>query len=142
MFLDIKGMTLPKWAMVHALTDDSNFEEWQGRKPYWVCPLEQTLWSEDIKKKITDTYKAVGVSDPMKQKLVEPYAGAFGGKNKEGACDFSEVNWGTLIDYFEWEAASISENKRKSEKLQKQAEKKYGGIFSHYLVYENYSKPR
>jgi len=104
MFLKITGMTLPDWALIHSVSDDPKLKEWQGKKEHCFCPLEETLWADDVKKKITKIYKAVGVPDPMKQKLVEPYAGCFGGKNKEGACDFSKVNWQALLDYFEWES--------------------------------------
>jgi hypothetical protein len=133
---------LPDWALIHAVSDDPKLKEWQGKKEDCFCPLEETLWADDVKKKITKIYKAVGVPDTMKQKLVEPYAGCFGGINKEGACDFSKVNWQALLDYFEWESAAVTRNAVKSDKLQAQAQKKYGAIFSHYLVYQNYSEPR
>jgi hypothetical protein len=142
MFLHIEGMKLPKWAAVHTVTSDPKYEEWQGGKPIHVCPLGETFWPDDVKSKIADIYKAVGVPDPMKQKLVEPYAGMFGGQNKEGIPVLTHVNWNLLLDYFEWEAASVSENVKLSNKLQGKAEKKHGGAFSHYPVYQDYTDPR
>lgn len=137
MFLKIKGMELPDFAAAHTVSE--GVDEWKGLKASWVCPLGETFWPDDIKQKVSDIYKKVGIADPLKQKLVEPFAGCFGGKNQEGVPVFSKVNWNALLDYFEWEAAEISENKVKAQKLQDKAEKKYGGIFFHYNVYVNYS---
>jgi hypothetical protein len=143
MFLEIEGLKLPDYALLHTVY--SGIEIWKGGKPSWATPLGETFWTDEEKKKVTDIFKRAGIPDPMKQKLVEPFAIAFGGKNKEGVPDLSKVNWEALIEFFEWESYSIQktkESKAISEKLQNKAEKKWGGIFFHYLVYEDYSNQR
>lgn len=140
MFLFIEGMEYPDWTAGHKVRE--GVKEWQGLKESWVCPLGETFWPDEIKQKVSAIYKKVGIPDPLKQKLVEPFAGSFGGRNIEGVPVLTKVNWDALVDYFEWESAAISGNRAKSEKLQARAEKKYGGIFFHYNVYVDYSKPQ
>ena len=143
MFLQIDGLKLPDFAMIN--TRKEGIEEWKGGKPHWATPLVETFWPDDVKKKITDIFKKVGIPDPMRQKLVEPFAVCFGGENKEGVPDLSKVNWEALVEFFEWESFSIQGTKASramSEKLQDKAEKKWGGTFFHYDVYQDYSNPR
>lgn len=71
----------------------------------------------------------------MRQKLVEPYAVIFGGQFKQKESDLSKVRWSEVIEYFTWEAAAMTDP-IESRRLQDRAEKKYGGVFSHYIVYE------
>ena len=105
-------------------------------KPAHVIPLNGALWPDKIKKKVTEIFKAIGVPDPMNQKLVEPHARVFGGRCIEGSSILDEVDWKLLLDYFEWEAAALTDPE-KSEALQEKCEKKRGGIFTHQPVYED-----
>lgn len=122
---------LPSDLMIHAFRDGAQ-NEWEGKKPDQLIPLGQSAWPDEIKQRIAEIFKAVGCPDPLRQKLVEPRARVFGGRRDR--VDLSKVNWGLAIDYFTWEAASMTDRK-KAEALQKKAKKKYGGIFSHYRVY-------
>ncbi|MGD0275090.1 MAG: hypothetical protein ABSB79_03375 [Syntrophales bacterium] len=111
---------------------------WGGARPHHLIPLEKSMWPDTVMAKIVKIYQAYGLPEPMKQKLVEPYAKIFGGRIRDRESDLSDVNWDLAADYFAWEAASLFDGKE-AERLQKKAKKKYGFIFSHYQVYENYT---
>jgi len=115
-----------------------------------LIPLGETKWPEPVKDRVADIFKEIGIKYPLKQKLVEPFACAFGGiKDDSGDYKLDSVNWEYVVDYFRWEAQAISEKDAGNEshlrarELQEQALKKYGSIFHHYLVYANpdYLKP-
>lgn len=133
----IYNKNLPNFAMIGSYKEGLPVNK--GGKPFYLCTLNDTLWGNEVKEKIAKFYKNVGVQDPLNQKLVEPYAGAFGGQNKEGVADLSKVNWEMLVDYFKWEALAISDNHTKAAKVYKEAEKKHNISFSHYYVYRNFS---
>lgn len=109
-------------------------------KPDHLVPLKSALWPDKVKEKITAIFKAIGVPNPMEQKLVEPHARVFGGICDENQSILDDVDWEMLVDYFEWEAAALTD-REKSEALQEKCLKKRGGIFSHYQVYENPLEP-
>lgn len=137
-----KDLTVPKDLRGHCFFDGKLADNvWGGEKPKHLIPLGQSLWPDEVKNQIVEIFKAIGVADPLRQKLVEPFAIVFGGKHREKESDLSEVNWGMVIDYFTWEAAAMTDPD-KSRRLQNKAEKKYGGIFSHYIVYEDYTERR
>lgn len=137
MFLDIPGLAVPKNMRVELYTDAPLKKGiWGGEKPKHLNRLEQTLWPDHVKQAIVKIYKAHGLPDPMRQKLVEPIAFHFGGSEYEGAVDLSKVNWSRLIDYFAWEVEAVMDT-GKTDALQAQAEKKYGLGFNHYQVYED-----
>jgi len=138
MFLEIPGVILPELMALQAVTDVPLKRGWGGEKPKHVTPLGKSLWPKDVIDAIVKIWKAHGLKYPEKQKLVEPYAYVFGGIVNEGVSDLSKVNWEMAIDYFTWETEAIM-NTTKAEELQNEAVKKYGGIFSHYEVYEDYS---
>lgn len=102
------------------------FTDW-GQKPGdGLEMLEDADWPEHVKKSIVESYAKHG-KDITNKKLVEPTAYAF--KAKDGAID-----WDFVIDYFEWEAASLNDAKV-AEKLQKKSMKKRGFMFTHGPVY-------
>lgn len=139
MFLEVAGKPLPQPLRIHACTDAPMAEGvWGGEKPKHLVSLKDSMWPEEVIDKITQIFKAIGILDPLGQKLVEPYAVVFGCKNVEGRQDLSGVNWELAVDYFTFEAASVTRDE-KVHALQKRALKKYGGHFSHYAVYEDYS---
>lgn len=107
--------------------------------PKHLCPLDQSGWPESIIEHIEKIYKAYGIETPRKQKLVEPFALVFGGKKDDGANDFSNVNWDMALDYFEWEAAAMfyDDDDPEYRKIRNKVVDKYGGVFSHYQVYES-----
>jgi hypothetical protein len=74
--------------------------------------------------------------DPLKQKLVEPQALAFGGGLRNEANNFNHVNWQMLMDYFHWEALTYAGEQKSAEWLQEDAVRKYGRPFIHYEVYK------
>lgn len=127
---------LPDFTVFHTYTDNPPKGTWGGERPKHLVQLGKSMWPKEVIVKIVEIFGAIGIPDPLSQKLVEPFAYAFGGKKVEGEADFKAVNWEMVTDYFEWEAASHSRDMKKIKKLQRQAEKKYGGIFSHYFVYE------
>lgn len=140
MFLELPNKPLPKKLQLHQCTDAPMAEGvWGGERPKHLVPLGKAGWPEDVAQRIADIFTDIGVIDPLGQKLVEPYAVVFGGKNVEGRQDLSGVNWEFAVDYFTFEAASITYDKKVHE-LQNKALKKYGGMFSHYEVYEDYSR--
>ena len=110
------GRPLPDWAY----TAD----------PEGLTPLGDAGWPSDVTKSIAELFSRAGIPDPYCQKLVEPTARVFGGK----VGDLSKVNWTLAVDYFTWEIESLR-GTAKAEALQRAAEDKYGGIFSHYEVY-------
>lgn len=133
-----KDLTVPKELRILCFFDGQlDKGKWGGKKPDHLMTLGSTQWPDEVKHEIVEIFKGIGVVSPLKQKLVEPYAIVFGGRRKEGESGLSGVNWEMVVDYFTWEAAAMTDRKQ-SEKLQDEAEKKYGGIFSHYAVYEGY----
>jgi hypothetical protein len=140
MFLELPGKPLPKMLRLHSCTDAPMAEGvWGGERPKHLVTLAKAGWPTDVVTKIAKIFADLGVLDPEGQKLVEPYAKVFGGKNIEGEADLASVNWELAVDYFTWEAMAITRNLEESDRLQKEALKKYGGYFSHYAVYEDYS---
>ena len=135
MLLEVDGLTMPDKMKLHAFTDTPPPGTWGGQRPRHLIKLGRSLWPVNIKQAIIKIYQAHGLPDPAKQKLVEPIARVFGGREHEGVLDLSKVNWELVVDYFIWEVEAIM-GTGKPEKLQKRAKKKYGGIFSHYQVYE------
>jgi hypothetical protein len=135
MFLEVPGFMLPTDMRIHAVTDRPPLGTWGGERPKHLIPLGESSWPDEIKQAIVKIFNAKGLSDPMRQKIIEPMARVFGGMKTDGAIDLLRVNWELVVDYFTWEAESIMHT-NKAKKLQKQAKKKYGGIFSHYRVYE------
>jgi hypothetical protein len=135
MSLEVPGFMLPRDMRIGAVTDRPALGTWGGERPKHLIPLEQSSWPDEIKEAIVKIFMAKGLSEPMRQKIIEPMARVFGGMKTDGAIDLSGVNWELVVDYFTWEAESIMHTD-KAKKLQKQAKKKYGKIFSHYQVYE------
>jgi len=77
----------------------------------------------------------------MSQKLVEPHAIAFGGRDENWNYDMSLVNWDMAVEYFTWEATAWKagqgdeEAARRSHALQDKAIEKYDFLFNHRPVY-------
>jgi hypothetical protein len=140
MFLNIDGIDVPKKLRYHLCFDD-------GRKFFYVrpenlIPLGETAWPEDVKDDVAAIFKEIGIEEPLRQKLVEPFAAAFGGiKDSSGGYMLDKVDWGRATDYFRWEAQAISMEKDndefdiKAKEMQEAAKRKYGSIFLRYLVY-------
>ena len=141
MFLEISGLPFKRIRFKkHSFFNGPVKSEAAGnQKPTHLVPLGEAMWPKEVIEKITQLFKAIDLQDPGRQKLVEPYAVAFGGKNIEGMADYSSVNWDKLVDYFIWEAAEHDENPTLAEELQQKALAKYGKMFMHYPVYEEYS---
>lgn len=106
--------------------------------------LDKVPWPEKVKAAIVKAYKGTGFEDPLQQKLVEPYALAFGGERRDGEYDFKAVDWQCVIDYFNWEAIGIEAGRTDDEALTQQtfalnraAQKKYGFSFHPYQVYHD-----
>jgi len=64
-------------------------------------------------------------------------------RSSAGVAKLDKVNWEHLVDYFRWEAHTISsrdeddEFEIKARELQEHACKKYGSRFLRYLLYAN-----
>lgn len=140
MFLEIPGLPFKRHRFYkHCFTDAPLAEgKYGGERPKHLVPLGQAGWPAEVVNKIVELFKAIDLQDPERQKLVEPYAVVFGGRCDDGMSDLSKVNWEKVVDYFTWEAAEHGEDVELADKLQGEARKKYGGIFMHYPVYENY----
>lgn len=144
MLLEVKGLKIPNQHRMHLFFSDLPREH-PKYKPNHLTPLGDTPWPEDVKAKIVEYFKAIGIQDPLRQKLVEPYALAFGGRDEDGRYLLDFVDWHKLVDYFQWEANewlanhqlnnNIEEAYERALKLQQKALGKYGGYYSHYFVY-------
>lgn len=82
-----------------------------------LIPLGETDWPEKVKKEIADFFQNAGVSDPMRQKLVEPSLKGF-----RSSDDNSDIDWDDVVAYFKYEALSVlimhdPKFKQKAEKL-------------------------
>lgn len=138
--LDIpkKKYLLPEKLRFFACTENPAPETWGGGIPRGFVPLEKSMWPTEVMESITQTFRAIGVPDPMKQKLVHPAACCFGGKMMDNVLDLSGVDWEAVIDYYQYEAAAWMEEWGEVDKLQKAALEKYGCEFSHVAVYDIY----
>lgn len=100
MLLYVKGLAINDDLSMHVF----GFEK--RPKPSHLSPVGETLWPDYVKKEISRLFKEIGVEDPLKQKLVEPFALAFGGNDNDGAYDLENVNWEMVMDYFKWESSA------------------------------------
>jgi hypothetical protein len=142
MFIHIKELEFPKKLLFHVCSNDGHNTFYYMTEH--LISLGETRWPESVKGEIENIFKEIGIEEPLRQKLVEPFACAFGGiKDDSGDYKFDKVNWEHVVDYFRWEALSISGEVSsddfylKARELQDQASKKYGSKFLHYLVYAN-----
>jgi len=107
------------------------------KKSSHLVSLEEAPWPDKIKRKIAKILQKAGVADAQKQKIIEPYAMKFGGRNKDGLFDLSRVKWPMVLDYFKWEAALLANDLKKAAKMQKRAIRKYQVPFTRYPVFES-----
>ncbi len=136
MFLTTHEYThLPQWAyLAGSYTTIPQPGKWGWEKPSHLVPLIAAPWPEEVKHVIAELFRGVGIENPFQQKLVEPCAVIFGG-SMEDAYILDDVEWDKVIDYFEWEVASLT-GEPDAHALQEQSLKKWGHLFSHYQVYE------
>jgi hypothetical protein len=116
-------------------------------KPKWLVPLGESMWPDDVIAEITGIFTAVGLGNPLVQKLVEPTCNGFGGYKNEGVVYFDEVNWDFVVAYFRHEAIvlfgddedeeSFEENFKKIVKSREAIFKKFGTLVRHYEVYQD-----
>jgi len=142
MLLSVNGLSSRPRLKLHEVTDTPiKGDPWRTRRPKNVIPLGETIWPDEVKKRIAQVFIKIGVEDPYRQKLVEPYAKVFGGKDDDGAYDLKAVDWIKLVDYFTWEAAAWDNDTPAKEKallsMVANIRKKYGGMFNHQQVYHD-----
>lgn len=134
MLIRLKGKKFKNMLLDRQAVDEKD-------RPEHLITLGDTLWPEPVKLKIAQTFKDIGVENPMRQKLVEPYCRGFGGHDNYGEYDLENVNWEYLVDYFIWEAsawmADTEEDVKKHYKLVDKMKAKWGGPFSHYAAYQD-----
>lgn len=102
MFLERPREAMPKAMRLHAVVEKVPPGKWGGEKPAHLTTLESSGWPEDVKLAIVRIDAAKGLPDPARQKLIEPVARIFGGRKSGTGIDLSEVDWGKVVDYFEW----------------------------------------
>lgn len=141
MFLKTK-FKLPLDFGIHCKTLASELPEdyeWRDfdKKPNHLCTLNDAPFPDFVKNRITEIYKAVGVENPLMQKLVDPNALAFGGRVINGEWDLKNVNWELMIAYYECEAMSITFNSEALKKLQAKMYEKFGQLINHYQAYSD-----
>lgn len=149
MFLRTKGLKIPDYLQMWSFDAQPSKGPmgFMSGKPKHLVPLGDTPWPEDVKADIVAIFKELGVENPLKQKLVEPYAKCFGGRDNSGEYDLADVNWEMAMDYFKVEVAQYALNGLETdseyedsldeiEALQRKAEAKYGDRFNHRFVYE------
>lgn len=125
---------------VEGLSCNNVYAEFE--RPKHLVPLGDSLWPEGIKNTVNRIFKKIGVEDPMRQKLVEPFARVFGGRERDGISDLEDVNWDKVVDYFRWEASAWTrlrskENELAHDKLIDEIWERWGGCFSHQMVYSD-----
>ncbi|MFZ5572032.1 MAG: hypothetical protein ACOZF0_16655 [Thermodesulfobacteriota bacterium] len=138
MLLRIKGVKTKH--AIHEVDPDAG-EDSFFMKPKHLVTLGEVAWPEWVKEDIAQQFRRIGIQDPYKQKLVEPFAMAFGGRNNDGAYDLSRVKWEMVVDYFRWESAAWDRDTPEKEKALKlmiaEIKAKYGGMFNHQMVYDD-----
>lgn len=133
MYLLLKGKPIHPNASLFSTTEDD--------KPGHLVPLGKSLWPKEQVARLVTLFKNAGIPEPLTQKLVEPYAYYFGGRDDGGVPDLSQVDWEKMLAYFEWEIAAILEDERdKARAMQDSADEKYGHIFWHYDVWMDRSQ--
>jgi len=144
MILEIEGVVIPDCYKLHSYTnapvkDGVLF----AHAPKWVMPLGKAGWPSDVVDRIAEVFASRGLPKPLETKLVEPYAIIFGGEYLDDERDLSSVNWEMVVDYFTWEAHAQGGQGcyEEARRLQGEAKKKYGGIFSHRGVYDDPKDP-
>jgi hypothetical protein len=142
MLLKVKGLKVAPRLEIYEVTDDPPKDDpWEEARPKHLIALGEADWPKAVKDDIARQFKRIGVENPYRQKLVEPFAYVFGGKSDDGAYDLSSVNWEMVIDYFRWESAAwdrgVDEAKTQSlDVMIAEIKTKYGGMFNHQMVYE------
>lgn len=143
MILEIPGITVPDDVTPHVVYSPVSGESDKGRaragllKPRHLVPLGDAQWPKDVIEHIEAVFKAIGIEDPRRQKLIEPYARVFNGVvDGSGEYKLDAVNWQIVKDYFAWEAAAWTDPAR-AKALQEKAREDHGFIFSHHGVYAN-----
>jgi hypothetical protein len=133
MLLKVKGLGVNPDLRIHEFD--------QKRRPKHLSPLGETTWPEWVKGVIVERFHAIGVEDPLRQKLVEPFALAFGGRNNDGAYDLARVDWQKVVHYFTWEASTwgidSDEKEAAHQALNAKMKAKWGGAFNHQVVYSD-----
>ena len=141
MLLRIKGLKFPERFIIHSFSKEpaTGPMDFMDEVSPGLVPLEDTLWPDEVKAKVVEIFKKIGVEAPLQQKLVEPYVKCFGGKEVEGEAVLDGVNWTQLIDFFKfeakqwtWETEADLENLKS---IQERAEKKYGDFLNHRYFY-------
>ncbi|MBT8762473.1 hypothetical protein KFV02_00815 [Desulfohalobiaceae bacterium Ax17] len=130
---DLRGFAKYSFEFIDEVSDRLG-----GIQPKHLIPLGEADWPEDVKNKIAEIFKKIGVPDPMKQKLVEPYARGFKGKvGKSKEYNFEEVNWEIVVYYFKWEAACWIGDYDEADRIKEEYYKKDFEYdpFWHYGVY-------
>jgi hypothetical protein len=112
------------------------------QKPKWLVPLGKSYWPEKVITEITGIFLAVGLGDPLTQKLVEPFCNAFNGYEDNGEANFDEVNWEFVIAYFRHEAIVLFDRDEKAIVKSREAIwKKFRTLVRHYEVYGDPKMP-
>ena len=123
---------------VKGLKSNPRLHEFDER-PKHLWTLGRAPWPKGVKQQIARLFKAIGIVNPMRQKLVEPHALAFGGHDSVDGFDLSDVNWELVVDYFTWEASAWGRDSASKDKahraLNEQMDEKYGAPFNHQIVY-------
>lgn len=105
-----------------------------------LVTLEEAKWPDEVVSEIVELYKAVGIEKPLKQKLVEPTAFCFGGRNNNDLRDFSKVNWSLALDYFRFEIAMLFGSEDDVAKAREWMWARHETLVRHYEVYDYASK--
>ena len=103
------------------------FTTWGHKPDDTLVLLEDSGWPDDVRQHIVQCYAKYG-QDISGIKLVEPTANRFHGPASK------ETDWQLAKDYFEWEAASLHDEKQ-ANALQQRSMEKRGYMFNHYQVY-------
>lgn len=147
MLVKVKGLYVKPRLKIHQFTDEPvtgkpvEGKRWYDRRPKHLSTLGDAMWPEAVKEDIAQQFIRIGVEDPYRQKLVEPFAIEFGGENDDGAYKLENVNWELCMDYFRWEASAWDRDTDEKDKAHKalvaEIRAKYGRMFNHHNTYSD-----
>jgi len=125
MIFEVTGLEVPKYiAPIDRRTEGPG-----------LCALGECTWPQNVKAEIAQACREIGLISPYKQKAVEPYALAFGGREDAGEAKLDGVNWEVLIMFYQWELYATAKDER-AEKIWKEGQEKFGGLPLRKWVYE------
>lgn len=75
MLLKVIGLSVKPRLKIHEVTDTPREgDPWGDLRPKHLNTLGEAMWPDAVKEEIAQQFRRIGVEDPYRQKLVEPFA--------------------------------------------------------------------